>query len=117
MSSFFSGFGTGGGGSSGILTLNYTFVDHALSPYTTISTDSFIGVDSSGGVVSILLPNAPTTGRVYIVKDITGSAFTDHITVTTVGGAVLIDLSTTFVINTPLQAAQFLFNGTKYLIF
>lgn len=116
MSSFFPGFGTSSS-SSGILYLNYTLVTHSESPYTTLSTDSFIGVDSSGGTVSILLPNAPTTGRVYVIKDAFGSAYTHNITVTTVGGTVLIDSLTTYVLNTAYEGAQFLFNGTEYLIF
>lgn len=107
----------GGGGSTGLLTLNYTGITFANSPYTVQSTDTFIGVNGTGGAVTVVLPNAPTIGRVYVVKDISGTAFSNHITVTTAGGTVLIDLTTTFVMNTPLQAAQFLFNGTKYLIF
>lgn len=106
-----------GGGSTGLLTLNYTGVTFASSPYTVLSTDTFIGVNSTSGPVTVLLPNAPAVGRVYIVKDISGTAFSNNITVTTAGGTVLIDLTTTLVMNTPLQAAQFLFNGTKYLIF
>jgi hypothetical protein len=100
--------------SSGGETVNYTAVNHAASPYTVLSTDYYIGVDASGGVVSILLPNAPSTGRVVVVKDKTASAATNNITVTTVGGAVNIDGATSFVMNTNYESANFIFNGVSY---
>ncbi len=109
-----------GGGSSptpGILLLNYTAVNHAQSPYTVLSADEFIGVTVTGGTVEILLPNAPSTGRVYIVKDNIGLSPISNITVTTVGGTVLIDSEATAVINSSFESLQLLFNGTEYLIF
>lgn len=117
MSSFFPGFISSSSGATGILILNYTYVDFAMSPYTTISTDSFIGVDSLGGAITILLPDAPTTGRVYVVKDIGGIADINNITISTVGGSVAIDGLTTSVMNTEFQSVQLLFNGTEYLLF
>lgn len=110
-------FGGGGSPTPGLLILNYTFVDHADSPYTVLSTDEFIGVSSEDGTVTIKLPNAPTEGRVYIVKDNVGFAAINNITVTTAGGTVLIDNETTCVMNSSFESLQFLFNGTEYLIF
>lgn len=108
-------FGTSGGGGSGTLTLNYTLVN--TTPYTVLTTDTFMGVDTTTLAITIKLPNAPTTGRVYVVKDIIGLAAIHNITLTTVGGVVDIDSSTTFVMNTSFEAVQLLFNGTEYLIF
>lgn len=108
-------FSGSGGGSSGTLTLNYTLVN--TTPYVVQSTDTFLGVDTTTLAITIELPNAPTTGRVYIVKDIVGLAAIHNITLTTVGGVVDIDGATTFVINTSFEAVQLLFNGTEYLIF
>lgn len=110
-------FGGGGTPTPGLIILNYTFIDTADSPYTVLSTDEFIGVNSTDGTVTILLPNGPTTGRVYIVKDNVGFAAINNIIVTTVGGSVLIDSETTAVINSSFESLQFLFNGTEYLIF
>ncbi len=110
-------FGGGGTPTPGLLILNYTFVDTADSPYTVLSTDEFIGVNSTAGVVSIRLPNSTTTGRVYIVKDNVGFAAINNITVTTAGGTVLIDGETTCVMNSSFESLQFLFDGTEYLIF
>lgn len=115
MSQITSFGGSGGGGSTGILTLNYTAV--STSPYVVLSTDSFLGVTTQSIAITVQLPNAPTTGRVYIVKDAAGFAAVRNITVTTVGGTVLIDAATTYIMNTGFQATQFLFNGTKYLAF
>jgi hypothetical protein len=102
---------------TGTTTLTYTSVNHAASPYTVLAADDFIGVDSTAGVVSILLPNAPATGRVVIVKDSKAQAVANNITVTTVGGAVTIDGATTYVMKTNYQSVQLIFNGTSYEVF
>lgn len=98
-------------------TVNYTSVNHAASPYVVLATDYYLGVDVSAGVVTIQLPNAPSTGRVFVVKDKAGDAATNNITVTTVGGVDLIDGFTTFTMNNNYQAAQFIWNGSSYEIF
>jgi hypothetical protein len=102
---------------TGTTTLTYTAVAHGASPYTVLATDDYLGVDSTLGVVSILLPNAPATGRVFIVKDSKAQAVANNITVTTVGGAVTIDGATTYVMKTNYQSVQVIFNGTSYEVF
>ena len=96
---------------------HYTGVNHAASPYTILSTDYYISADVTAGVISILLPNAPTTGRTFVVKDKVGLAATSNITITTVGGAVNIDGATSFVMNTAYQSVQLIFNGSTYEIY
>jgi hypothetical protein len=97
-------------------TLNLTYNAPASWPYTA-SSDIFISVDSSSAR-TVNLPNAPSfTGTIYIVKDRVGSAGTHNITVTTPGGTVTFDGSTTYVIDTNYGAAQFIFNGTNYEVF
>jgi hypothetical protein len=100
---------------AGTSTLTYTLVN--TSPYVVLSTDEFLGVDCSGGAIQVNLPNAPATGRTYVIKDITGNAQTNNITVTTVGGVVLVDSAATYVMNTQYSSINVLFNGTKYLVF
>lgn len=100
---------------SGTSTLNYTAV--STTPYVVAATDDFLGVTTSSLAITIDLPNAPATGRVYSIKDVSGNAGVNNITVTTVGGAVLIDGAVTFVMNTAYEAINVLFNGTAYLIF
>jgi len=100
---------------TGTTTLTYTNVN--TTPYVVLTTDEYLGVDSSGGPIQINLPNAPATGRVFTIKDRTGSAATNNITVTTVGGVVTIDGATTFVMNTARQAIQVIFSGSAYEVF
>ncbi len=100
---------------SGLTPVSYTNVN--TSPYVVLSTDQYISVDSSGGAITIQLPNAATLSRVFVVKDRTGSAATNNITVTTVGGAVNIDGATTFVMNTAYQSINIIGNGSTYEIY
>jgi trimeric autotransporter adhesin len=100
-----------------VLLNNYTAVNHAASPYTVLVTDYYISADVTAGVITINLPNAPTTNRVFIIKDKVGLSATSNITVTTVGGAVTIDGATTFVINTNFESVNLAFNGTSYEVF
>ena len=100
---------------SGIVdVVTYTAVTNAMSPYTVLGTDYYLGCNVTGGVITILLPNAPATGRVFIAKDNAGLAATSNITLTTVGGAVNIDGATSFVMNTAYESANVIFNGTSY---
>lgn len=100
---------------SGTTSLAYTNVNS--SPYVVLVTDNYLSVDSSGGTITVQLPNAATLGSVWIIKDRTGSAATNNITVTTVGGAVNIDGATTFVMNTDYEAIQVIGNGSTYEVF
>lgn len=89
------------------------------SPYVVgDTTEYFIPVNTSAAR-TIQLPNAPSAGagRVYIVKDATGTASSFNISVTTPGGTVTIDGSTTYTMSTNFQALQFVFDGTKYYVF
>lgn len=95
----------------------YTTVLFAASPYTVLTTDYYIGANVTGGAITIRLPNAPTTGRIFVVKDVVGLAATNNITITTVGGAVNIDGATSFVMNTAYEAASLIFNGATYEIY
>lgn len=95
----------------------YTNVTNAMSPYTVLTTDYYLSVDSSGGAVTLRLPNAPTTTREFIVKDRLGASAANNITVTTVGGAVNIDGATSYVLSNNYEAIELLFNGTTYEIF
>lgn len=96
---------------------NITALTDADSPYTALADDYYFSCDVSSGTLTIDLPDSPTTGRVFVVKDAQGNAATNNITVTTTGGAVTIDVSTTYVLATNYQATQFIFNGTSYEVF
>lgn len=97
--------------------LAITSVVFADSPYTVLAADQFLAVNSTGGAITILLANAPSTGRVVYIKDVAATADTNNITVTTVGGAVLIDGSTSFVMNSEYESISTVFDGSAYFIF
>jgi len=97
--------------------LAITSVAHGASPYTVLSTDQFLACQTSGGVITIKLPNAPTTGRVIYIKDSNGAAATSNISVTTVGGTVTIDGQTTYTMATNYQSINVIFDGTNYEVF
>lgn len=103
--------------SSGTITITVTSVNFAASPYTVLSTDQFLSVLSSGGAITIRLPNAPATGRTYIIKDASGAAATSNITITTVGGVVLIDGATTYVMSSNYQSINVIFTGAAYSVY
>ncbi len=100
---------------TGTTTLNYIDVD--TTPWVVAANQDFLSAKSSIGAISIQLPNTTGTGRVFVVKDRTGNAAANNITVTTPGGVVLIDGSTTYVFNSNYGAAEFIFNGTSYEVF
>lgn len=96
----------------------YTTVNHAASPYTVLSTDNYISCDPTAGVITINLPNAPADlYHRYIIKDRTGKASTNNITITTPGGTVTIDGSTSYLLTGNFAAVQLLWNGTGYEVY
>ena len=100
---------------STIGVLNYSNV--TTTPYTVLTTDQFISVDTTTLAITIKLPDAATVGEYYIIKDRIGLAATNNITVTTVTGAVLIDGATSYTMNTAFQSIQLLGNGVGYEVF
>lgn len=96
---------------------NYTPKNFAASPYSVTATDYYIAVDSSGGNVTIKLPNAPTTYRMFLIKDKSGNSLANNISITTVGGVVTIDGVTTYILNENYESANLMFNGTSYEVF
>jgi hypothetical protein len=97
---------------------NYTNVNAAASPYTVLSTDDYLSVDTSSGPVTLLFPNAPTARQTWTVKDRTGNAATNNITLTTPGGSVTFDGQTSYKINTSFEALDLIANSTpKYEIY
>jgi hypothetical protein len=95
----------------------YVQINHASSPYTATATDYYISADPTAGTITIDLPNAPTLYREFIIKDRTGKASTNNISVTTSGGTVTIDGQTTYTMASNYSAIQLLFNGSGYEIY
>jgi hypothetical protein len=101
--------------STGALVWAYANVN--ATPYVVGAAENFLSVDTSALAITINFPNAPTTGRIFHVKDRSGNANVLNITITTVGGAVLIDGAATYTMNTAFSAINLIFNGTSYEIF
>lgn len=97
--------------------LAYVAINNASSPYTVLVTDHYIGIDTSGGAVTVLLPNTTTTGNNFIIKDFSGNAGANNITITTPGGTTLFDGAATRVINANFGSVQVLYGSSVYQIF
>jgi hypothetical protein len=100
--------------SSAGFSVNLTNV--TSTPYVVLSTDEYLSVNMST-VKTIQLPDSPSTGRFFAIKDRTGQATSNNMTITTVGGVVEIDGSTTYVINQDYGSVLLMFNGTSYEVF
>lgn len=89
---------------------NYTNV--STSPYTVLSTDQYLSVDTSSIPITLNFPNAPTFKREWVIKDRTGNAAANNITITTPGGTVTFDGSTTYLINSNYGSVNLIANAT-----
>jgi hypothetical protein len=119
---------TGGAGADGVCIITefignnspfytYTLVTNADSPYTVLSGDYYLSVDSTAGAVTILLPDSSSTGRNFIIKDKAGTSATNNITITTVSGTTLIDGATSLTMQTNYQSINLIFDGASYEVF
>lgn len=62
----------------------------ANTPYTVLGTDYFISCDTSGGVLTVTLPDAAAlAGRTFVIRDTAGSAAVNNITIATAGGNLI----------------------------
>ena len=92
-------------------TLNYTNVVGPIT-YVVLITDQFISCDPTAGAITLDFPNAPTFKQFWIVKDRTGSASINNITLSTPGGTVTFDGLTSYIVNSNYQAINLLANAT-----
>lgn len=91
----------------GLIVPNPTSVTFAMSPYTPLPTDRILMVNTSIGPVSIIMPPAAArSGLDLEVKDATGNADPNNITVTFTGGEKR-DGIAPVIINNPYGYAKF----------
>lgn len=81
-------------------------------PYDVLVTDYLVLVDTSVAR-TIRLPNAPTSGQTFIIKDSTGTAAANNISLTTVGGVVTIDGATTQTMTANWQSLTVVFTASN----
>mgnify|MGYP003626642059 FL=1 len=97
------------------LKLNRTSIS---ATYTASLTDYYIGVDSTGGTISLRLPDASVmlSGQTYVVKDEGGVSNTNAITILA-SGSQTIDGQNQVLLQSPYAALSLYCNGTnKYFI-
>lgn len=87
-----------------------TFVTE--SPYTPDDTEYFLAVDEG---IEIVLPTSPDTGRVYIIKDFSGNAELNNITITSVLPDT-IDGDTSKIIEVNFGSITIIYNGIEWSI-
>jgi hypothetical protein len=102
-----------GSASSSVVVFNRKTITNADSPYTVLDTDHYIGVDSTGGAVTIDLPTTSTgavDGRELIIKDEGGDAAVNNIDIDVAGGA-LIDGGVTLSLTSDFASVSMVANG------
>lgn len=105
--------------SSGNLTFAAGFIGIIRSVagnITGATSDYCLNVTSTASARTVTVPNTPNSNQIFIIKDGSGAAATNNITVTTPGGVVTIDGSTTYPINTNWGSVTLIFDGSNYLI-
>ncbi len=70
-------------------------------------------LDSTAAAITVIPPSSPDPGTTWIIKDSTGKAFGNNITINP-AGAVTIDGAATYVMNADYESVQIIFNGTEY---
>lgn len=100
-----------------VIIPEYTAVNFAMSPYTVTDTDYFISVDSSGGPVTINLPDAPDENRQFVVKDRLGQAAANNITIKSLSGVSTIDGQASYSFVDNYESLECLFHSSNYEVF
>ncbi len=83
--------------------------------YSVLITDYIVGVTSTASARTISLPNTGVlTGQAFVVKDESGAAGTNNITIDVTGGVKTIDGGANVVINGNYDAYNVYYDGTNY---
>jgi hypothetical protein len=83
--------------------------------YTVLNSDSYIGITSTSAPRTVTLPNSGVIkNQTFIIKDESGGAATNNITVSVAGGVKTIDGSTSYVINTDYGEVGLTYDGTNF---
>lgn len=96
---------------------NYVQKATADSPYTLTGTDYYVACDPTAGAMTVRLPDSPTNYRMFTIKDRTGQASTNNISITTVTGVKTIDGATTYKLASNYASVNLIYNGTNYEVY
>jgi hypothetical protein len=96
---------------------NYTNIVGPTT-YVATATDFYLSCDSTLGLITIQLPDAPTANRLFVIKDRTGAAPTHNIDITTVSGTDTIDIGETiYDLTDAFESVELLYHSGNYEIF
>ncbi len=89
----------------------------SATSYTAQLYDFYIGITDTSIARTVTLPSTAVKGQSFIIKDESGAAGTNNISVVVNGGVKTIDGTTSYAMNTNYGAIQVIYNGTNYFIF
>lgn len=95
----------------------YRQLTHADSPYTVDeANDFFLSCDTSGGSITIKLPNSPDDLSQFIIKDRTGNVSdpTKRIIIQSAGGAVTIDQQLSYTFTDAFESLDVMYHNNNY---
>lgn len=78
------------------------------------TTDYFLALDPTSNPITVNLPASPGTGITFLIKDATGQAGTNNITVVPASGNI--DGASNFVMNTSFQSIAVTYTGAQWSI-
>ena len=86
--------------------------------YTLSSEDHFVGVNSSGGPITLTLPSLASLneGKIYIIKDEGDLAATNKITIATADNST-IDGASSIILDSNCASVSLYMNGTGWYIY
>jgi hypothetical protein len=94
--------------------MGWAYIATAIS-VTATTSQTIIGVTDTSAARTITLPSAPNDKHIFIIKDESGAAATNNITVS--GNTKLIDGQATQTISTNYGSMSIYYSGTAYFIF
>jgi hypothetical protein len=89
-------------------------ITNADTPYTVLSTDVLISVDTTVTMIDVNLPSSPRTGTTIIVKDTFGNGNTNNISVH--GNGNLIDGAVSFILGSNYSSLTVIFTSAGWSI-
>lgn len=94
-----------------------TALPSPANPYNALITDEYLSIDTSIVASAIVLPTTGVAqGEQFIIKDRTGQANINPITITVEGGAD-IDLAPSRILLLVNESVRVIFNGTNYEVY
>jgi len=110
--------GTGSINLASGLIVKVTALANADTPYTVLGSDYVLDCDTSGGVLTVTLPDAATvTGQTFVIRDTGGAASVSNITIATAGGNLVGGgaAAATKTLSANYSGATVYSNGTVYM--